>query len=396
MAKKSNLKQNSDFLVSNNEEKKAALENALKQIEKNFGKGAIMKLGSNQSLDIEAISTGSLGLDMALGIGGIPKGRITEIYGPESSGKTTVALSVAAQSQKNGGTVAFIDVEHALDPKYAKILGVDIDSLLVSQPGSGEQALEIIETLVRSGAVDVVILDSGAAMTTKAEIEGEMGDANIGLQARLMSQAMRKLTSIISKTNCAAIFINQIREKIGVMFGNPETTPGGRALKFYSSVRIDVRRGEQLKEDGQIIGSKVRCKITKNKVAPPFKEAQFNLIYGVGISYISEILDMAVGFDIINKSGAWFSYKDQKIGQGKENSKIYLEKNPSILNEIEKLVKEKIKNNEEVEKVSQKDEFLEEEMEILEESEPVLEEDLDENLEDLTKDLDITPDEEDF
>ena len=396
MAKKSNLKQNSDFLVSNNEEKKAALENALKQIEKNFGKGAIMKLGSNQSLDIEAISTGSLGLDMALGIGGIPKGRITEIYGPESSGKTTVALSVAAQSQKNGGTVAFIDVEHALDPKYAKILGVDIDSLLVSQPGSGEQALEIIETLVRSGAVDVVILDSVAAMTTKAEIEGEMGDANIGLQARLMSQAMRKLTSIISKTNCAAIFINQIREKIGVMFGNPETTPGGRALKFYSSVRIDVRRGEQLKEDGQIIGSKVRCKITKNKVAPPFKEAQFNLIYGVGISYISEILDMAVGFDIINKSGAWFSYKDQKIGQGKENSKIYLEKNPSILNEIEKLVKEKIKNNEEVEKVSQKDEFLEEEMEILEESEPVLEEDLDENLEDLTKDLDITPDEEDF
>ena len=397
MAKKVNLKENSGVKMVNNEEKKMALENALKQIEKNFGKGAIMKLGSTQSLDVEAISTGSLGLNMALGIGGIPKGRITEIYGPESSGKTTVALSVAAESQKNGGTVAFVDVEHALDPKYAKTLGVDIDSLLVSQPGSGEQALEIIETLVRSGAVDVVILDSVAAMTTKAEIEGEMGDANIGLQARLMSQAMRKLTSIISKTNCAAIFINQIREKIGVLFGNPETTPGGRALKFYSSVRIDVRRGEQIKENGQVIGNRVRCKITKNKVAPPFKEAQFNLIYGVGISYITEIIDIAVEFDIINKSGAWFSYKGQKIGQGKENAKIFLENNKEICLEIEELVKEKIKNSDGFEGVKNEetnDEKLEEEILNEEEiDEDVLEEELDENFE---ENLNITPDEEDF
>lgn len=397
MAKKVNLKENSGVKMVNNEEKKMALENALKQIEKNFGKGAIMKLGSTQSLDVEAISTGSLGLNMALGIGGIPKGRITEIYGPESSGKTTVALSVAAESQKNGGTVAFVDVEHALDPKYAKTLGVDIDSLLVSQPGSGEQALEIIETLVRSGAVDVVILDSVAAMTTKAEIEGEMGDANIGLQARLMSQAMRKLTSIISKTNCAAIFINQIREKIGVLFGNPETTPGGRALKFYSSVRIDVRRGEQIKENGQVIGNRVRCKITKNKVAPPFKEAQFNLIYGVGISYITEIIDIAVEFDIINKSGAWFSYKGQKIGQGKENAKIFLENNKEICLEIEELVKEKIKNSDSFEGVKNEetnDEKLEEEILNEEEiDEDVLEEELDENFE---ENLNITPDEEDF
>lgn len=397
MAKKVNLKENSGVKVANSEEKKMALENALKQIEKNFGKGAIMKLGSTQSLDVEAISTGSLGLNMALGIGGIPKGRITEIYGPESSGKTTVALSVAAQSQKNGGTVAFVDVEHALDPKYAKTLGVDIDSLLVSQPGSGEQALEIIETLVRSGAVDVVILDSVAAMTTKAEIEGEMGDANIGLQARLMSQAMRKLTSIISKTNCAAIFINQIREKIGVLFGNPETTPGGRALKFYSSVRIDVRRGEQIKENGQVIGNRVRCKITKNKVAPPFKEAQFNLIYGVGISYLTEIIDIAVEFDIINKSGAWFSYKGQKIGQGKENAKIFLEKNKEICCEIEELVKEKIKNSDDFEGIKSEETNEEElEEEILNEEEvgeEVLEEELDENFE---ENLNITPDEEDF
>ncbi len=397
MAKKVNLKENNDVKMANNEEKKMALQNALKQIEKNFGKGAIMKLGSTQSLDVEAISTGSLGLNMALGIGGIPKGRITEIYGPESSGKTTVALSVAAESQKNGGTVAFVDVEHALDPKYAKTLGVDIDSLLVSQPGSGEQALEIIETLVRSGAVDVVILDSVAAMTTKAEIEGEMGDANIGLQARLMSQAMRKLTSIISKTNCAAIFINQIREKIGVLFGNPETTPGGRALKFYSSVRIDVRRGEQIKENGQVIGNRVRCKITKNKVAPPFKEAQFNLIYGVGISYLTEIIDIAVEFNIINKSGAWFSYKGQKIGQGKENTKIFLEKNKEICSEIEELVKEKIKNSDNFENITNKEaneEKLEEEILNEEEiGEEILEEELDENFE---ENLNITPDEEDF
>ena len=383
MAKKLDLKEN--VKVNNSNERKIALENALKQIEKNFGKGAIMKLGANQSLDIEAIPTGSLGLDMALGIGGIPRGRITEIYGPESSGKTTVALSVAAQAQKNGGTVAFVDVEHALDPKYAKILGVDINSLLVSQPSSGEQALEIIETLVRSAAVDVIILDSVAAMTTKAEIEGEMGDANIGLQARLMSQAMRKLTSIISKTNCAAIFINQIREKIGVMFGNPETTPGGRALKFYASVRIDVRRGEQLKENGQIIGNRVRCKITKNKVAPPIKEAQFNLIYGVGISYLIEILDIAVNLNIVNKSGAWFSYNGQKIGQGKENAKTFLEQNPKICCEIENLVKEKIKNNDYYDSIKEEEIAAEE----------VSQEDLETN-ETFEENLDVIPDEEDF
>ncbi len=339
MAKKATAKKEFDRsdLIS---DKKKALQTALEQIEKNFGKGAVMLLGSNQSLDVEAISTGSLGLDIALGIGGVPRGRITEIYGPESSGKTTVALSVAAQAQKNGGTAAFIDVEHALDPKYAKILGVDIDSLLVSQPNSGEQALEITETLVRSGAVDVIVLDSVAAMTTKAEIEGDMGDASIGLQARLMSQAMRKLTGIISKTNCAAIFINQIREKIGIIYGNPETTPGGRALKFYSSVRMDIRRGEAIKDGSKIIGNRTRCKISKNKVAPPFKEAEFDLLYGVGISYAGEILDMAVDLDIINKSGAWFSYKQERIGQGRDNARLYLEEHEELCKEIENLVKE--------------------------------------------------------
>ncbi len=394
MSKKLNLKENTD-VKSINKEKQIALENALKQIEKNFGKGAIMKLGSNQSLDIEAISTGSLGLDMALGIGGVPRGRIIEIYGPESSGKTTVALSIAAQCQKNGGTVAFIDVEHALDPKYAKTLKVDINSLLVSQPSSGEQALEIIETLVRSGAVDVVILDSVAAMTTKAEIEGDMGDANVGLQARLMSQAMRKLTSIISKTNCAAIFINQIREKIGIMFGNPETTPGGRALKFYSSVRIEVRRAEQIKENSVAIGNKVKCKITKNKVAPPFREAVFSLIFGKGISYVMEVIDIAVNFDVIEKNGAWFSYKGQKIGQGKENTKNFLEQNPEIFNEIEKIVKEKIKNQNIYDE--NKKEFLSEPTEEILEDE-LGEEILDDTLndEDLKENLNITPDEADF
>ncbi len=338
MSKKTNLKKeaNSNIILEN---KQKALQTAIDQIEKNFGKGAIMLLGGTQSLDIEAISTGSLCLDLALGIGGVPRGRITEIYGPESSGKTTVALSIAAQAQKNGGSVAFIDVEHALDPNYAKILGVDINSLLVSQPSSGEQALEIIETLIRSGAIDVVILDSVAAMTTKAEIEGEMGDSNIGLQARLMSQAMRKLTGIISKTNCAAIFINQIREKIGVIYGNPETTPGGRALKFYASVRMEIRRGEQIKDGTKIIGNRTKCKISKNKVAPPFKEAQFTLIYGVGISYISEIVDLAVDLNILNKSGSWFSYKQEKIGQGRENVKVFLENNPEICKEIESAVK---------------------------------------------------------
>ena len=387
MGTKSNLKENIEN-KNKNSERKIALENALKQIEKSFGKGAIMKLGSRESLDIKSIATGSLGLDMALGIGGIPRGRITEIYGPESSGKTTVALSVAAQSQKSGGTVAFIDVEHALDPKYAKMLGVDIDSLLVSQPDSGEQALEIIETLVRSGAIDVVILDSVAAMTKKAEIAGDMGDANIGLQARLMSQAMRKLTSVISKTNCAAIFINQIREKIGVMFGNPETTPGGRALKFYASVRIDVRRGEQIKDNGQIVGNKVRCKITKNKVAPPFKEAQFSLIYGVGISYIGEILDMAVNFDIVNKSGAWFSYKGKKIGQGKENARIYMENNPSICSEIEELVKKNIENSD----------GFEEKINDIEKSYESDDNSTDDDVDNVSvyEKLDIVPDENDF
>lgn len=342
MARKTILKKeiNTNLIL---EQKKQALKTAIDQIEKNFGKGAIMILGSQQSLDIEAISTGSLALDIALGIGGIPRGRITEIYGPESSGKTTVALSIAAQAQKKGGNVAFIDVEHALDPKYAQILGIDINSLLVSQPDSGEQALEIMETLIRSGSVDVIILDSVAAMTTKAEIEGEMGDSNIGLQARLMSQAMRKLTGIISKTKCAAIFINQIREKIGIIYGNPETTPGGRALKFYSSIRIEIRRGEQIKEGNKIIGNKTKCKISKNKVAPPFKEAQFTLLYGVGISYISEIVDLAVELNIISKSGSWFSYKQERIGQGRENVKLFLENNPKICSEIETKVKEQIK-----------------------------------------------------
>lgn len=334
------MPKNTNLIIEN---KQKALKTAIAQIEKDFGKGAIMSLGSQQSLDIEAISTGSLSLDIALGIGGIPRGRIIEIYGPESSGKTTVALSIAAQAQKNGGTVAFIDVEHALDPNYAKILGVDTEALLVSQPDSGEQALEIMERLIRSGAIDVAILDSVAAMTTKAEIEGDMGDANVGLQARLMSQAMRKLTSIISKTNCAAIFINQIREKIGIIYGNPETTPGGRALKFYASVRMEIRRGEQIKDGTKIIGNKTKCKISKNKVAPPFKEAQFTLIYGVGISYIGEIIDLAVELNIINKSGSWFSYKQERIGQGRENVKLFLENNPKICSEIENAVKNQIK-----------------------------------------------------
>lgn len=342
MPKKTNSKKEINASLIN-ESKQKALKTAIDQIEKTFGKGAIMLLGSNQSLDIESISTGSLTLDLALGIGGVPRGRITEIYGPESSGKTTVALSIAAQAQKIGGSVAFIDVEHALDPNYAKVLGVDLNSLLVSQPSSGEQALEIIEKLVRSGAIDVVILDSVAAMTTKAEIEGEMGDSNIGLQARLMSQAMRKLTGIISKTNCAAIFINQIREKIGVIYGNPETTPGGRALKFYASVRMEIRRGEQIKDGTKIIGNKTRCKVCKNKVAPPFKEAQFTLIYGVGISYISEVVDLAVEHNIINKSGSWFSYKQERIGQGRDSVKAYLENNPEICAEIENSVKETVK-----------------------------------------------------
>ena len=312
------------------EEKKKALDAAIAHIEKTYGKGAVMKLGKAPDYNVDVIPTGSMTLDMALGIGGVPRGRIVEIYGPESSGKTTVALHVAAQAQKLGGEVAFIDVEHALDPVYAKALGVDIDNLLVSQPDSGEQALEIAEALVRSGAIDCIVLDSVAAMVTKAEIEGDMGDTHVGLLARLMSQAMRKLTSVISKSNCVAIFINQVREKIGVVYGNPETTPGGRALKFYSSVRIEVRKGEPIKNGAEIIGARTKCKVVKNKVAPPFKECEFDMMFGQGIDRVGEVCDLAVDLDIIKKSGAWFSYDGQKIGQGRENAKEYLRSIPIL------------------------------------------------------------------
>ena len=310
--------------------KQRALETALNQIEKQFGKGAVMKLGQNSILNVEAISTGSLSLDIALGIGGVPKGRIIEVFGPESSGKTTVALHVVAASQRNGGEAVFIDVEHALDPVYAKALGVDIDSLLVSQPDTGEQALEICEALVRSGAVDVVVVDSVAAMVTKAEIEGEMGDTHVGQQARLMSQALRKLTGAISKSNCVVIFINQLREKIGTSYGNPETTPGGRALKFYSSVRLDIRRIETLKSGSEPIGNRTRVKVVKNKVAPPFKEAEFDIMYGQGISREGEIVDMAVQLEIIGKSGAWFSYDADRRWQGRDNVRQYFKENPGF------------------------------------------------------------------
>lgn len=328
------------------EEKKKALQSAIAHITKVYGTGAIMRLGENKAnLNVEAIPTGSMMLDMALGIGGVPRGRIVELYGPESSGKTTVALHIIAEAQKMGGEVAFIDVEHALDPTYAEALGVNIDNLLVSQPDTGEQALEIIETLVRSGAIDIIVLDSVAAMTTKAEIDGDMGDAHVGVQARLMSQAMRKLTAVISNTNTVAIFINQIREKIGVMYGNPETTPGGRALKFYSSVRIEVRRGEPIKDGGEIIGNRTKCKVVKNKVAPPFKTAEFDILYGQGVSKMGEIVDTAVDFDIIKKSGSWFSYNDMKIGQGREKVLDYLKNNPDICNEIEKKIRDEVAKN---------------------------------------------------
>lgn len=336
------------------EEKKKALDAAIAHIEKTYGKGAVMKLGKAPDYNVDVIPTGSMTLDMALGIGGVPRGRIVEIYGPESSGKTTVALHVAAQAQKLGGEVAFIDVEHALDPVYAKALGVDIDNLLVSQPDSGEQALEIAEALVRSGAIDCIVLDSVAAMVTKAEIEGDMGDTHVGLLARLMSQAMRKLTSVISKSNCVAIFINQVREKIGVVYGNPETTPGGRALKFYSSVRIEVRKGEPIKNGAEIIGARTKCKVVKNKVAPPFKECEFDMIFGQGIDRVGEVCDLAVDLDIIKKSGAWFSYNGQKIGQGRENAKEYLRSNPDIMKEIEEKVKENSANIVMVSKKSKK------------------------------------------
>lgn len=322
------------------EGKQKALETALAQIEKQFGKGAVMKLGQATAMNVEAIPTGSIGLDMALGIGGLPRGRIIEIYGPESSGKTTVALHVVAQAQKLGGEAAFIDVEHALDPIYARALGVNIDSLLVSQPDTGEQALEITEALVRSNAIDVIVLDSVAAMVPKAEIEGEMGDAHVGLQARLMSQALRKLTSVIGKSSCVAIFINQLREKVGISYGNPEVTPGGRALKFYSSVRLEVRRGEQLKSGANILGNRTKVKIVKNKVAPPFKEVEFDIMYGQGISYEGELLDLAARLDIITRSGTWFSYEGNRLGQGRDNAKNYLKENPEFAQEIDKKVRE--------------------------------------------------------
>lgn len=330
-------------------DKAKALETALSQIEKQFGKGAVMRLGQNEAMQIDAISTGSLTLDLALGIGGIPRGRITEIYGPESSGKTTLALHCIAEAQKNGGIAAFIDVEHALDPTYAEAVGVDIDSLLVSQPDTGEQALEITEALVRSGAIDIVVIDSVAALVPKAEIEGEMGDSHVGLHARLMSQALRKLTGAISKLNCAAIFINQLREKVGVMYGNPEVTTGGRALKFYASVRMDIRKIEALKNGSDVVGSRTRAKVVKNKIAPPFKEAEFDIMYGQGISKDGEIVDLAVKLDIIKKSGAWFYYKDIRI-QGRDNVKALVKENDEIRAELEQLIvenKEKLfaKNN---------------------------------------------------
>ncbi|MEG0692058.1 MAG: recombinase RecA [Oscillospiraceae bacterium] len=321
-------------------DRKKALETAISQIEKQYGKGAVMKLGQATTMNVDVISTGSLGLDMALGIGGVPRGRIVEIYGPESSGKTTVALQIVAEAQKMGGEAAFIDVEHALDPIYAKALGVDIDSLLVSQPDTGEQALEIMEALIRSGAIDVIVLDSVAAMVTKAEIDGEMGDTHVGLQARLMSQALRKLTSVVSRSNCVAIFINQVREKIGVVYGNPETTPGGRALKFYSSVRIEVRRGEAIKNGTELIGNKTKCKIVKNKVAPPFKEVIFDIMYGEGVSRIGEIIDFAVDAEIIDKSGAWFSYNGERLGQGRDKVKALLKENAVLREEIAQKVKD--------------------------------------------------------
>ncbi len=318
-----------------NSEKMKALEAALGQIEKQFGKGSVMKLGDYTAMNVEAIPTGALSLDIALGIGGIPRGRIIEVFGPESSGKTTLALHLIAEAQKMGGEAAFIDAEHALDPVYAKHLGVNIDELIVSQPDTGEQALEIAEALVRSGALDIIVVDSVAALVPKAEIDGDMGDAHVGLQARLMSQALRKLAGVINKSKCVIVFINQLREKVGVMFGNPETTPGGRALKFYSSVRLDIRRVESLKQDGEVIGNRTRVKVVKNKVAPPFREAEFDIIYGKGISKEGNILDAAVNLDIVEKSGSWFSYNGDRIGQGRENVKDYLAKNPKVAEEIE-------------------------------------------------------------
>ena len=323
------------------EEKQKAISSAISQIERAYGKGSIIKMGENPRMEVSSVSTGSLNLDMALGVGGLPRGRIIEIYGPDSSGKTTLALHAIAEVQKAGGEAAFIDAEHALDPVYAKALGVNIDSMLVSQPDSGEQGLEICEALVRSGAIDIVVIDSVAALVPQQEIEGDMGAAHVGLQARLMSQALRKLSGTISKTRCIVIFLNQMRDKVGVMYGNPETTPGGKALKFYASVRIDIRRVDSVKNGTEVVGNHVRCKVVKNKVAPPFRTAEFDILYGVGISKASEILEMAVKLEIVDKSGAWFSYAGQRIGQGKDNARKFLEDNPEVSDEIEALVREK-------------------------------------------------------
>lgn len=325
----------------NNEQKLKALDAAVMQIEKAYGKGAVMRLGDNtENMNIETIPTGSLSLDIALGLGGIPKGRVVEVYGPESSGKTTLTLHMIAQVQKRGGIAGFIDAEHALDPAYAKNIGVDIDNLYISQPDSGEQALEITETMVRSGAIDIVVIDSVAALVPKAEIDGEMGDSHVGLQARLMSQALRKLTAVISKSNCTVVFINQLREKVGIMFGNPETTTGGRALKFYSSVRLDVRRIEAIKVNGEVTGNRTRVKVVKNKIAPPFKEAEFDIMFGKGISYEGDVLDLAAKVDVVQKSGAWYYYNGDKVGQGRENAKQYLAEHPELCSEIDAKVRD--------------------------------------------------------
>ncbi len=375
MAEKKKTETSKDSInkPKNAEEKKKALEAAIAHLEKQYGSGAVMRLGQSPQFEVDAIPTGSLTLDLALGIGGVPKGRIVEIYGPESSGKTTVALQIVAESQKQGGTAAFIDVEHALDPVYAKALGVNIDEMLVSQPDSGEQALEIAEALVRSGAIDCIVIDSVAAMVTKAEIDGEMGDNHVGLLARLMSQAMRKLTSVISKTNCVAIFINQVREKIGVMYGNPEVTTGGRALKFYSSVRIEVRKGEAIKVNGEVIGARTKCKVVKNKVAPPFKDCEFDLMFGKGISRVGEIVDLAVDLDIIKKSGAWFAYGEGKIGQGRDNAKEYLTNNPAVMKEIEDKIKAELasRNKEEEEQPKTEEKPAAETIDVMAEAEKI-------------------------
>ncbi len=340
-------------MMSIDKEKLNALNSVMGKIEKEFGKGSIMKLGEAGAMEIDVISTGSIGLDIAVGIGGLPRGRIIEVYGPESSGKTTVALHTIAEAQKNGGIAAFIDAEHALDPVYAKALGVDIDNLIISQPDTGEQALEIAEALIRSGAIDIIVVDSVAALVPRAEIEGDMGDSHVGLQARLMSQALRKLTGSIKKSNCVAIFINQLREKVGVMFGNPETTTGGRALKFYSSVRLEVRRADTIKQGDTVIGSRTRVKVVKNKVAPPFKQAEFDIMYGEGISKVGDLLDIAADIDIVKKSGAWYSYNETKLGQGRENVKKFLMDNPDLIKEIDEKVREYYNLNDNKEKLEE-------------------------------------------